>query len=618
MRDNSVKDPMSILVSVSQVSKAFAARPLFKNLTFAIESGERVGLIGPNGVGKSTFLRILASQISADSGNVAFQKGLRVGYLEQLPSFTEKATVLSTVMEGAFDPHAWECQTLVGEYLSRLQLDGSAGVGPETLVSELSGGWKKRVALARELVRQPDLLLLDEPTNHLDVESILWLEELLSRSSFATITITHDRLFLQRVSNRIVEINPRYAEGILSVKGSYVDYLEIQEQIFSGQEQRETSLKNTLRRETEWLRRGAKARTTKQQARIHRAGDLKNEVAELSYRNQSRSVQLDFQSSERNPKKLIEAKNLSKSFGDKKIFEGVNLVISPGVRIGLMGPNGCGKSTLIRTLLGQETPDTGSVARADQLSVAYFEQNRESLDPTKTVLRTLCPQGDHVSFRGKSTHIRGYLDRFLFTQGQMEMAVGKLSGGEQSRLLVARLMLQEANLLILDEPTNDLDMNTLKILEDCLTDFSGAILLVTHDRYFLDQVATQILAFGRNGKVVPMVGLDQWEQWHSDEEALVKAENNSTAFQKTSVTFSEPAAAKKKKLSFKEQREYDSMEKLIHETEAELGRLETESSSPALATNAIRLNEITQAMSDLHLKIEQLYTRWAQLETKGS
>ena len=302
---------------------------------------------------------------------------------------------------------------------------------PRPLIAELSGGWKKRVALARELVRGPDLLLLDEPTNHLDVESILWLEELIQNAPFAVLTITHDRLFLQRIADRIIELDRRNPGGLLSVKGDYTTYLDIKDQLLSSQERREVILKNTLRRETEWLRRGAKARTTKQQARIHRAGDLKNEVEELGYRNQSRSVRIDFQSTEKNPKKLLEAKAIAKSMGGRSLFQRVDLMLTPGKRLGLLGPNGCGKSTLIRVLLGSETPDAGEVFRSDQLSVAYFEQARDSLDPQQTLAKTLCPKGDHVDYRGGRVHIRSYLDRFLFDPGQSEMAVGKLSGGEQ-------------------------------------------------------------------------------------------------------------------------------------------------------------------------------------------
>ena len=604
---------MAVLVGAHELKKSFAARPLFEALTFSIESGERIGLIGPNGAGKSTLLRILASLTEPDDGTLSFQRGLRVGYLEQTPVFKKGEKVFEAVLSGTPDPDDWESMALAHEFLSKLSLDGTQGVGEETPIDVLSGGWRKRVALARELVKKPDLLLLDEPTNHLDVESIIWLEEYIRAASFATVTITHDRLFLQRIANRILELDRRNPGGLLSVKGEYADYVQLKDDMLSAQEKRETTLKNTLRRETEWLRRGAKARTTKQQARIERAGDLKAEVEELGYRNQNRVARLDFQSSERNPKKLLEAKKISKSFGDQSIFEDVSLLMTPGSRIGLLGPNGCGKSTLIRTLLGKEAATHGEVFRSPHLKVAYFEQNREALDPTKTVMKTLCPTGDHVSYRDGQIHIRSYLDRFLFGQGQMEMAVGKLSGGEQSRLLIAKLMLQEANLLVLDEPTNDLDLATLNVLEECLTDFNGSILLVTHDRYFLDQVTTQILAFPvqktKHQKIMSFVGLEQWERWHKEQTRLIASGGIPEKAQTPSA-----ANAKKKKLTYKDQRDWDMMDSNIASAEAKLRSLQEESAKPEYASNSVELGKLTRQMSEAQEEIDILYARWSELE----
>ncbi len=609
---------MAILVSAHQLNKSFAARPLFDGLTFSVETGERIGLIGPNGAGKSTLLRILAGRDTPDSGNLSLQRGLKVGYLEQVPQFKDGATIGSTVIEGTANPHDWECLARAQEALSHLAL-AEAGLTPETEIRNLSGGWKKRVALARELVKQPDLLLLDEPTNHLDVESILWLEELIAASTFATITITHDRVFLQRVANRIVELDRRLPGGLFSVTGHYVDYLEKRELLISAQERREVILKNTLRRETEWLRQGAKARTTKQQARIQRAGDLKSEVDELNYRNQSRTARIEFQSTDKSPKKLIEAKGISKTVpgtsSGRALFRDVDLILTPGTRLGLLGPNGCGKSTLIRVLLGLEQPDSGAVFRSDQLAISYFEQNREALDPTLTVAKTICPVGDFVHYRGNRVHIRSYLDRFLFTQGQMDMAVGKLSGGEQSRLLIARLMLQEANLLVLDEPTNDLDTATLAVLEECLTEFNGAVILVTHDRYFLDQVATRILAFDVRsqppGELISFADLAQWERWYKEREAALKkatqaGERPATTARKQKLSF--------RKLSYKDQRELDQMEETIQKAEAELARWTEASMAPENATNAIRMTEIARAMAAAQEEVDRLYRRWEELE----
>ncbi|MBI2711989.1 MAG: ABC-F family ATP-binding cassette domain-containing protein [Bdellovibrio sp.] len=607
-----------MLLSVHQLKKAFGARPLFENITFSIETGERIGLIGPNGAGKSTLLKILAGRVSADEGKVSVQRGVRFGFLEQIPLFQPGATVQSTVLEGApaADAHDWEVTLKVDEILSKLSLNE---LGADTLVDTLSGGWKKRVALARELMREPDLLFLDEPTNHLDVEGIEWLETFLAGAGLAAVTITHDRVFLQAVSNRILELDRRNPEGILSHHGDYADFLDIKEQKLAAQQRQEVRLKNTLRREVEWLRRGAKARTTKQQARIQRAGELKSTVEEVAYRNQSQVARLDFGASDRSPKKLIEAKGISKSYSGKTVVPKLDLLVTPGSRIGLLGTNGCGKSTLIRILLGEERPDTGEVFRSDLLQVAYFEQNRESLDPNLSVLKTLCPTGDTVDYRGNRVHNKSYLDRFLFSHAQMEMAVGKLSGGEQSRLLIARLMLRQANLLVLDEPTNDLDMATLDVLEEVLKDFNGAVLLVSHDRYFLDQVSTQILAFGTDERgakeIVSFTGLDQWEVWHRDQRAPQK-ESKPQAAAPSSEKKSDGTAAspsKRKKLSYKEQRELDEMEPAIHKAEARLQELELQSEDPKNATQSILLGQISKEMAELHAEIDRLYSRWAEL-----
>lgn len=608
---------MAILANAHLLSKSFAARPLFDGITFSIESGERIGLIGPNGAGKSTLLKILAGLQTADEGTLSMSRGLRVGYLEQSPQFKTDSTVYSTIMEASRDPHDWEEMSRAQEIMSKLSLSEGAIHG-ETLVSELSGGWKKRVALARELLRQPDLLLLDEPTNHLDVESILWLETLLSESTFATLTITHDRLFLQRIANRILELDRRNPGGLLSIKGDYAHYLESKELLMAAQEIQEVRMKNTLRRETEWLRQGAKARTTKQSARINRAGELKQEVEELSTRNVNATARIDFQSNDRSPKILVDAKGISKSYDGRLIVPPIDLMITPKTRIGLLGANGCGKSTLIRMLLGEEKSDTGTIRVADGIKPVYFEQNRDSLDPNMTVIKTICPMGDYVDFRGTKVHIRSYMDRFLFSKDQSEIPVGKLSGGEQSRLLIARLMLKETNFLILDEPTNDLDVATLDVLEDVLREFNGAVLLVTHDRYFLDQVTNQILAFGMDEKgrkqIVPFQGLRQWETWH-DRQMELKSTIDMSASSAPAKTAA-AATPNKVKLSYKDQRELDSMDANIQKAESKLAKLAQESSAPEVAANSKRLMELSKEMGDVQAEIDRLYARWTELEGK--
>jgi len=595
---------MSILLTAQDLSASFGARALFSGVSFTVSEGERIGLIGPNGAGKSTLLRILVGALSADVGTVSRRRGLRVALLEQVPRFEPGLTVRAAVESGASDGEA-------DEILAKLSLSGRGenDVTPETSVASLSGGWKKRVALARELARQPDLLLLDEPTNHLDVESIEWLESLLGRPGGpATITVTHDRVFLQRVATRILELDPRNAGGLLSVDGDYVAYTRVKADAMHAQERREVVLRNTLRRETEWLRRGAAARTTKQQARIARAGDISDEVKELTTRNQVRSVGLEFQGTERRPRRLIEARGVAKAYDGRTIFSGIDLFVGPGTRLGLLGANGCGKSTLLRVLLGEDPPSAGTVQRADGLQIAYFQQNRELLNPDTTPADTLAPDGDHVSFRGTRVHVRGYLERFLFRPEQADMPVRQLSGGEQSRLLLAKLMLREAQILVLDEPTNDLDLATLAVLEESLTGFDGAVLLVTHDRYFLDQVATTILAFAPDGQVVPFASVGQWETWRAEREAAARPAAPPPAASKP--------ASPRRKLSYMEQREYDGIEAAIAAAEATLAQARSEAERPEHASNAARLIELLAAADAQQTEVDRLYARWAELDAK--
>ena len=597
-----------ILVGAHQITKSFTSRPLFENLTFSINKGDRIGLIGPNGAGKSTLLKIIAGLSSIDAGRLTIQKGLRVGYLAQQPEFNPNLTVYEAVQEGVLDPDDWESIAYSQEISGKLELDR---FGESTKVNELSGGWKKRVALARELTKRPDILLMDEPTNHMDVESIMWLEDLLSKAQFATLTITHDRLFLQKISNRIIEINKKHAGGLLSVNGSYADFLESKEDLLRAQQGHEQKLKNTLTRETEWLRRGAKARQTKQTARIKAAHELAETVDELTFRNQNAKVSFDFRGVDKNPKKLVEAIGISKKFGNNQIIPNYDLLITPKSRIALMGSNGCGKSTLIKILTGELPPDTGVVKHAERLQVAYFEQNRDSLDPETSLFKTVCPKGDHVEYAGQMIHARSYLARFLFTFEQMETPVRKLSGGEQSRLLLARLMLTQCNLLVLDEPTNDLDMETLEVLADVLNEFNGAIILVTHDRYFLDQMTNKIIAFGKDKNGVPtltsMVGLDQWQDWF-DEQQQSLATGNKT----NSDTQNDASTTKKKKLGFNKQRELDGMEQKVLELEEKIKTLtsDLETTAGSDAKKAVRIGrELTAAQNEL----EKLYSRWSEL-----
>jgi ATP-binding cassette subfamily F protein uup len=603
---------MAQLLSAHNLGHSFAGKVLFSGLNFGLFEKDRVGLVGPNGAGKSTLLKILSQQIEPENGNVVKRRGLRIGFLAQSPQFAEKETLFEALIAKADDAN--EAMGRAYEWLSRLQLDQFPTDMP---VQALSGGWKKRLALARELLTEPDLMLLDEPTNHLDVESILWLENFIAESPLAFLTITHDRLFLQRIANKIFDLDPKNPQYLLTVDGDYLKYLENKELLLKGEEAREKKLKNTLRRETEWLRRGAKARLTKQQARIDQAHALGDEVSELSSRNRSRQVKIDFGESEKNPKKLIEATDISKTFVKDgqplKVFENFSYLIGPKTRLGLLGVNGSGKSTLIRVLLGYEKPDQGSVKIAEGVKISYFEQNRETLDPQKSVLRNICPDGDYVIVQGKPVYAKSYLERFLFSPQQMDLPVAKLSGGEQSRLRIAQIMLQPASVLVLDEPTNDLDLETLEVLEEALQEFSGAVILVTHDRYFMDQVCNEILTFAKDLEGRPQLerfaDYLQWEAWTLTRQSEIKMVEKKARQEK---------APKGKKLSFKEKFELENMEEKILGLESELQQWQAETQKPDIISNATRLQELFSRISERQAQIDQLYQRWSELERKVS
>lgn len=604
---------MAVLLTARNLGHAFAARPLFDGVSFTIADGDRIGLIGPNGAGKSTLLKILARQLTCDHGELSVRSATRIGYLAQVPSFEAGISVRDAIRSGlAFAAkHGDHDESIVDELIAKLDL-ASASAGTDVPVSTLSGGWQKRVALARELVAEPDLLLLDEPTNHLDVESIVWLEKFLASSSFATVTVTHDRYFLQRVARRILELDRRNEGGLLDVAGDYATYLERKADAMAAQERAEQALSNTLRRETEWLRRGPKARATKQTARIERAGELAQDVAELRQRNQVRKADIVLEASGRSTKKLVEAKEIGKVYGDKDVFHDVSLMLGPASRLALLGPNGCGKSTLLRILVGDEKPTTGRVERAPALRVAMFEQNRQSLDPNVMVADAVSPGSDHIDVGGSRIHRYGYLERFLFRSEQMRMKVGSLSGGEQARLLIAKLMLQPADVLVLDEPTNDLDFETLNVLQEALLKFEGAVLLVSHDRYFVDQVATQIIAFhtapGEQGQTTIFADLHQWQTWH-ETQLDPRPKRASVGAPAQAVK-----PVKAVKLTYKDQRDWDTLEARILEAEEKLKALEIEANTPAVRSNGSRLVELHDRMAATRGEIERLYARWAEIE----
>ncbi len=598
-----------ILLSAHEIAKSFSGRTLFEKLSVGIEERERIGFVGPNGAGKSTLLKILAGLMEPDSGQISRRKGLRIGFLSQTPEFGPEVTIEDAILEKC--PDRDESLGRLYELMAKLDL---SQFGEASLVGRLSGGWQKRVALARELAPSPELLFLDEPTNHLDVSSILWLEDFLRSAPLSVLMVTHDRLFLQRVAKRILDLDPRNPNYLLSVNGDYSRYLETKETELKAQARHEWVEKNRLRRETEWLRRGSIARQTKQSARIDAAGELKDAVADLKSKNRAQEVDLSFGEAEHSPNKLIEARGIAKKFGDRILFRDLDLLITPKTRLGLLGDNGCGKSTLIRVLLGDESVDEGRLKRAEGLEVAYFEQSRETLIPELSVLKNICPEGDYVFFHGQSVHVRSYLDRFFFSGHKVDLPVRKLSGGEQARLRLAQMMLKQAQVLILDEPTNDLDAQMLESLENSLTEFNGAVILVTHDRYFLDAVSNQILAFPGSGSadrtLLKFASYFQWESWFQEERSRM----GSRAVKTDSAPQPIEAPAKKPRLSFKDKFELENMEKNILELESRLGALKAESEILAVRSNHVRLSEIHSEIAALEKEIERKYERWTVLD----
>ncbi|KHK02133.1 ABC-F family ATP-binding cassette domain-containing protein [Desulfovibrio sp. TomC] len=597
------------IINLRGISKSFGIRQLFSGISLAVGERERIGLIGPNGSGKSTLLKIMAGLIGSDAGERTLRQGARLAYVSQQDAFEPGDTVAEIVTRAVaetFGPAEAEAGGRAAVVLGRLGF-----VDPTVSVESLSGGWRKRLSIARALVAEPDVLLLDEPTNHLDLRSILWLERFLSGALFAFVVVSHDRFFLENVANRTVELSPVYPEGVLAVDGPYSALLEAREAFLTAQGALERTLANKARREIEWLRRGPKARGTKAKARIDAAGTLMQNLAATRERNRATAkAAIDFSGTGRQTKRLVVAENLSRGYDGRTLFSGLDIVLSPGVRLGLVGPNGSGKSTLLRVLAGEERPDAGSVTSAPSLSIVTFDQKREQLDKDQTLRNAFAPDADSVIYRGQPVHVVTWAKRFALRPDQLDLPVGLLSGGEQARVLIARLMLRQADVLLLDEPTNDLDISTLEMLEESLVDFPGAVVLITHDRSLIDRVSTVLLGLDGAGGAEVYADYAQWEEDFLARERAEAREAKAQAKGKPKTD------APSKKLSFKEQREYDTIEATIlaAETAVEAARLALE--DPAIATDGHELARRLEVFQAAEAEVERLYMRWGELSAK--
>ena len=573
-----------------------------------MSEGDRIGLIGPNGSGKSTLLKMLAGEVEPDSGEITTRRNLRIAYVEQESRFKPGATVRQIVEDALL-----RAQIPSADWEARLRSTlGSAGfIQFETVAATFSGGWGKRLAIAEALVQQPDLLLLDEPTNHLDLAGIAWLEDVLGREAFATVIISHDRYFLENIATQMTELSPAYPGGMLRSTGNYSEFLAIKEAFLHAQARQQEALENRVRVEREWLRRGPKARATKAKARIDNAHRLISELADLDTRSRTFTASIDFTSTGRQTRRLVELDAVGYAVEGRPLFDRLSFHLTAGMRVGLLGPNGSGKTTLLRILAGEIEPASGSLRRANQLRISYFEQNRQ-IDGSQTLRRALAPHSDSVVYQDRVIHVASWAARFLFTGEQLNQPVSRLSGGERARLLIAQLMLQPADLLLLDEPTNDLDIPTLEILEEALLEYPGSLVLVTHDRYMLDRIANIIIGLDGEGNATSFADYSQWEAWMAEKEQARRLP------QKAAPAPPPAAPAARKKLSYLEAREWAGIEERIAEAEARLAAARARVEDPAVATDSAQLLAALAEQEKAQHAVDGLFERWAELEAKQS
>lgn len=600
---------MGVLIGCQNLAKSMSHKVLFQDLNLAIEDGEKLGIIGPNGAGKSTFLKILKGLEVPDAGTIAARKGLRMAFINQEPQFPTQKT-LEEVLTSAGEREGLDHDTALIEAHKLLSKLGFPD--PMQTVGTLSGGWRKRLAIAEALISNPDLVLFDEPTNHLDLRSVIWLEEFLRQASFAWVLVSHDRYFLDRTARRILEIHPAYPGRWHVEDGGYTSFIEKKEAYLYDLQVKEASLANKLRREEEWLVRQPKARGTKARYRIDEAMRMKGEMQDLKQRLSTSSANLDFQASGRKSKQLLQLKGITKRFGERTLFQNLDFVLSPGMTVGILGDNGTGKSTLLKIMGGVEEPTEGTVQVIQNLEIVYFDQAKEQLQPDWTLKRALSEGHEAVVFRDRSVHVASWARRFQFKAEQLDTPVSFLSGGEKARVMISRLMQRKADVLLLDEPNNDLDIDTLEILEDSLEDFPGAVVLVSHDRYLLDRLCTHFLGLGPGGKITLFADYAQWERSLVDEGKAQKKEKQGAA----AAPAAKPKTTKAGKLSYNEQREYEKMEESILHAEEELAAAQAAVEDPSIASQTQKLMAASDRLQKAQENVDRLYARWTELETK--
>jgi ABC transport system ATP-binding/permease protein len=607
------------LISMQEVSLGFGGPPLLDSVNLQIERGEMVGLLGRNGVGKSTLLKLVYGDLSPESGVMARQSNLRLAYLPQEVPQNLPGSVHEIIAGGleqlSSDPEAlWQQQLQIEQVISRMQLD------PQARYETLSAGMKRRVLLGRGFVRHPDLLLLDEPTNHLDIDAIRWLEDFLVRWGGTLLFVTHDRAFLQRLSTRIIELD---RGRLFDWNCDYPTFLERKEAMLNAEQEQAAAFDKKLAQEEAWIRRGIEARRTRNEGRVRALLRLRQLRSER--REQPGKVRMQIQEARRSGKVVIEAENIQFSYGNQEVVRNFSTIIQRGDKVGIIGPNGSGKTTLMRLLIGDLKPERGVIEFGSNLDIAYFDQLRSQLDENRNVMDNVGEGRDTITINGRTRSLTGYLEDFLFESDRLRAPISALSGGERNRLLLARLLAQPANLLVLDEPTNDLDIETLELLENLLLDFSGTLLLVSHDRAFLNNLVTSTLVMDGDGTVREYVGgYDDWQRQRQAELAAEEAQLQRKKPAAPAPDNENNLAVGSKKLSYKEQRAREAEQRELAELPDRIEALEAEqqrlsaamSSAEFYARDGDAISRDIERAKALDTELAQAYARWEELDGK--